>query len=183
MSMDAVSASGSAVASRAGGLQAQPRRSAPAQGGTPGASSVPNDSVELSPQASAQLAKLKARDTQVRAHEQAHMSAGGGLITGGPTYTYQEGPDGKRYAIGGEVSIDSSPVQGNPQATIAKAHQIQAAALAPADPSGQDESVASQAEAMAAQAEIELAKANAKSSASPGAGRSDTPGARVDVSG
>jgi hypothetical protein len=48
------------------------------------------------------------------------------------------GPDGKQYAVGGEVPIDLSPVSGNPQATVQKAETIQRAALAPADPSGPD---------------------------------------------
>ena len=55
-----------------------------------------------------QLKELKARDTEVRTHENAHQSSGGQLA-GSPSYTYQTGPDGQRYAIGGEVSIDVSP--------------------------------------------------------------------------
>lgn len=105
------------------------------------------DQVELSPEAQKEVAKLKARDQEVRAHEAAHMAAGGGVVTGGASYSYQQGPDGKRYAIGGEVSIDSSPVKDNPRATQIKAQQIQAAALAPADPSSQDRKVAAQAAA------------------------------------
>ena len=51
--------------------------------------------------------ELKARDAEVRAHEAAHIAASGGLA-GAPSYTFQDGPDGKRYAVGGEVSIDTS---------------------------------------------------------------------------
>ena len=79
------------------------------------------------------------------------MAAGGGL-TGGASYTYEIGPDGQRYAVGGEVSIDTSPVPNDAQATLAKANRIQAAALAPAQPSNQDRAVASAAAAMAAEA-------------------------------
>jgi hypothetical protein len=81
--------------------------------------------------------------------------------------------------VGGEVSIDTSPVAGNPEATIAKAHQIEAAALAPADPSGQDHSVATQAQAMAAAAEAELAAARSGGGKPGGPAR---PGAQVDLS-
>ena len=86
--------------------------------------------------------QLKARDREVRAHEQAHLNAAGSVALGGPSFSFQTGPDGRRYAVGGEVAIDTSPVAGNPQATIAKAKQIQRAALAPAEPSAPDRQVA-----------------------------------------
>jgi len=123
------------------------------------------DQVELSPEAQKEITKLKARDQEVRAHEAAHMAAGGGAVRGGASFSYQQGPDGKRYAVGGEVSIDASPVKDNPRATEQKALQIQAAALAPADPSAQDRKVAAQAAQMAAQALAELAAASRKDQA------------------
>lgn len=111
---------------------------------------------DLSPQQLAQVEKLKASDTKVRQHELAHLSAAGGLATSGPTYTYQRGPNGVNYAVGGEVNIDSSP--GNtPAETIARARTVQAAALAPADPSGQDRAVAARAQQQEQQARTELA--------------------------
>ena len=103
-----------------------------------------------------QVQALSARDAEVRAHEQAHMAAAGGLARGGPSYSTQLGPDGKRYAVGGEVQIDTSPVKGDPRATLQKAEQIQRAAMAPASPSAQDRSVASAAASMAAKARVEL---------------------------
>jgi hypothetical protein len=99
--------------------------------------------------------QLSATDRQVRTHELAHMAAGAGLA-GGATFTYQVGPDNQRYAVGGEVSIDTSP-GGDPEETIAKAQQIRAAALAPADPSSQDQKVAAMAAQMASVARLELA--------------------------
>jgi len=113
-----------------------------------------------------EIADLKARDQRVRAHEAAHLTAAGGLARGGASYTYERGPDGVAYAVGGEVSIDTSPVPGNPAATLAKAHQIQAAAMAPADPSPQDRSVAAAASAMAAQAQREVQRAQATGASS-----------------
>lgn len=103
-----------------------------------------------------QVEELKARDTEVRAHEQAHIAAGGSYVRGGARYDYQTGPDGKKYAVGGEVSIDTSAVEGDPQATINKAQVILKAALAPAEPSGQDKAVAAQARQMMASARKEL---------------------------
>lgn len=105
----------------------------------------------------AQLEALKARDQEVRAHEQAHLSAAGGIAVSGASYSYQRGPDGNAYAIGGEVSIDTSAVAGDPAATLDKAEQIRRAAMAPAEPSSQDRKVAAQATQMAAQARVELA--------------------------
>lgn len=111
----------------------------------------------LSPEALKLVEELKARDTEVRQHEQAHLAAAGGLALSGASYTYQRGPNGVNYAIGGEVQIDTSP-GATPEETIARAASIQAAANAPADPSGADRAVAAQAQQMAAQARSELAK-------------------------
>jgi len=118
-------------------------------------SEVPADA-ESSEGGTEMIAKLESRNRDVLAHEATHMAAAGGYIKGGASYTYQIGPDGKAYAIGGEVSIDMSPVPGNPRATITKMMAIRAAALSPADPSGQDMSVAAAASEMEAQARAQL---------------------------
>ncbi len=105
-----------------------------------------------------EVQKLSQRDREVRAHEAAHVAAGGQYVKGGATFQYQKGPDGKMYAVGGEVSIDASPVKNDPQATIIKMQAIKRAAMAPADPSGQDRAVASAAAAAESQARQESAK-------------------------
>lgn len=94
------------------------------------------------------LRELKDRDRDVRQHEQKHMAAAGELARGGPLYHYQIGPDGKPYAVGGEVQIDTSPVPGDPEATQRKAERVRQAALAPGDPSGPDMAVAQSARQM-----------------------------------
>jgi len=101
------------------------------------------------------LTELKTRDQEVRAHEAAHKAAGGPL-TGAASYSYKTGPDGNKYATGGEVPIDTGKVANDPEATVRKAQIIRAAALAPASPSAQDRAVAAQASAMAAEANGEL---------------------------
>ena len=121
---------------------------------------------ERSTKEQADLAKLRTRDREVRAHEQAHIAAAGGLAKGGATFSFQRGPDGKQYAVGGEVNIDTSPVSGNPEATIRKAQQIRAAALSPADPSAQDRAVAASAGSLEAQAHQELKKEKEETNAS-----------------
>ena len=97
---------------------------------------------------------LKKRDLEVKAHEQAHMAAGGPVVQSGATYQYQTGPDGKMYAVGGEVKIDISPER-TPEATIRKMQQVRKAALAPAQPSSSDRAVAAQASQVEAQARME----------------------------
>ena len=113
---------------------------------------------ELTPEEQQQVDELKARDQEVRIHEMAHVLAGGGYVTSGPSYTYQTGPDGKGYAIGGSVGIDTSPIEGDPEATIQKMQTVAAAALAPASPSGQDQKVAAAARQAETKARAELAQ-------------------------
>lgn len=101
------------------------------------------------------IRQLKARDAEVKAHEAAHAAVGGELA-GSPSFTYQKGPDGVRYAVGGEVPIDVSKVSGDPQATLEKMQRVQRAALAPAEPSTQDRQVAALAAQQAAEARSEI---------------------------
>lgn len=113
----------------------------------------------LTPEQQRALAHLQARDREVRAHEAAHQAAAGPYARGSARYSYETGPDGKRYAVGGEVQIDTAKVANDPQATLDKARIIRRAALAPAEPSAQDQRVARQAAALEAQAQRELAAA------------------------
>jgi len=105
--------------------------------------------------------ELQKVDDEVRAHEMAHIAAGGQYITSGATFSYQQGPDGKKYAVGGEVSIDTSPEPGDPEATLQKMQRVRAAALAPAQPSSQDLKVASNAASMTAKAMAEITQLQA----------------------
>lgn len=111
---------------------------------------------KLSSEELKQVEELISRDQEVRAHERAHMMVGGSLVRKGVSYQYQTGPDGQRYAVGGEVSIDSSAVNDDPSATIRKMQQVKRAALAPAEPSSQDRAVAAAAAQTEAAARQEL---------------------------
>lgn len=153
---------------------------------------------ELSAADQRRVAELARIDAEVRAHEQAHISAGRGVVTSGPTYTYTYGPDGKQYAVGGEVGIDTSPEQ-KPEANIDKGQRIQDAALAPTQPSPQDYQVAavgSQLEAQgrqdlslaqrmeqqaAAEAAAEARKAETKNAQQPPAAEATSITSRIDV--
>ncbi|WP_299482531.1 putative metalloprotease CJM1_0395 family protein [uncultured Roseibium sp.] len=100
-----------------------------------------------------QVQELAKRDREVRAHEQAHARVGG-AYAGAPSYTFQQGPDGKRYAVGGEVQIDTSKEK-SPQETIRKMQIVIRAALAPAEPSSQDLKVAQLARSQLSEAQAE----------------------------
>ena len=113
--------------------------------------------LELSPEDEQRVRDLKARDAEVRQHEQAHLAAAGDLASGGPTYTYETGPDGRRYAVGGEVQIQLRE-GGDPQETLENARRAKRAALAPAEPSAQDRRVAAKADALAQQAQRDIAQ-------------------------
>lgn len=110
---------------------------------------------KLSDEQQREIDALKRADTEIRRHEAAHSNAGG-RYTGAASFEYQVGPDGKRYAVAGEVPIDVSPVAGDPQATIAKMQVVKRAASAPTTPSGQDRSVAATAAKVEAEARAEL---------------------------
>lgn len=103
------------------------------------------------------LDQLRSRDAHVRSHEAAHIGAGGRYVRGGASFSYQTGPDGRQYAVGGEVGIDTSPIPGKPAETAEKMRVVRAAALAPSDPSAADLSVAAAAANAEAEALAELA--------------------------
>ncbi|MDV5390148.1 putative metalloprotease CJM1_0395 family protein [Shewanella xiamenensis] len=108
-------------------------------------------------QQKAQIDELKARDTEVKAHEHAHASVGGQYAQS-PSFKYEKGADGQRYATDGEVQIDVSIVPGDPLATINKMKQVYAAAMAPVDPSSADIRVAAQALQKMNEAKAKLAE-------------------------
>ncbi len=121
------------------------------------------DRVELSAAASddgrydsgqQEIQQLRSQDRQVRAHERSHKAAAG-AHAGPVSYTYTTGPDGRRYAVAGEVPIDVSPVEGDPDATILKMQQVRSAALAPAEPSAADRRVAAKAQQVEREAQAE----------------------------
>lgn len=113
------------------------------------------DANELTEEQQQEVERLKERDREVRAHEQAHARAGG-QYAGAPSYEYERGPDGHLYAVSGEVQIDAAPIANDPAATIVKMDIVIRAALAPQEPSAQDSRVASEARATKADARADL---------------------------
>lgn len=107
------------------------------------------------------IQKLRQIENRVIAHENAHKAVAG-KYAGAVSYTYTKGPDGKMYVTGGEVPLDTSE-ESTPEETIAKMEIIQAAALAPSDPSPQDIRVAQIAALKKIKAQIELSQRKASS--------------------
>lgn len=115
-------------------------------------------------QKDSQVRELENIQREVIAHEAAHKAAAG-EFGGAISYTYTEGPDGKRYITGGEVPIKLR--QGaTPEETLRNMQQVQMAANAPADPSGQDRQVAAKAAAIAAKAQSEIIREDESASES-----------------
>lgn len=129
------------------------------------------------------VAQMKARDREVRAHEQAHKAVGG-RYAGAISYDFTKGPDGQQYAVGGEVPIDVAPVKGDPRETVAKMEVVIAAALAPVEPSAQDRAVARQAQATKQEALAQLRRDKNEESQpfSVSAGNDDDAGGRSSLS-
>ncbi|RUM40528.1 MAG: catalase, partial [Desulfocapsa sp.] len=119
------------------------------------------------------LTELKQRDTEVRTHEQAHLSAAGAYAAGGASFSFTTGPNGKRYATSGEVPIDTSK-EDSPAATILKMQTVRRAALAPANPSSADRAIAAQASVKEAQARKDLQTEENNSSESTAKQRPET---------
>lgn len=168
--------------------QVRPQPS-PGSEGEPGAKTAPGAPAEQAPEKQddqgragapepsseerREIEQLKQRDREVRAHEQAHLAAGAGYVRGGVSYSFRRGPDGRQYAVGGEVSIDTSKER-DPAATLRKAETVKAAALAPANPSPQDMRIAAKAAQMAAQARQELAQQQREEAQGTDPAREDT---------
>lgn len=102
-------------------------------------------------------------ENNVKQHEQAHMSVGGGLVSAA-RFSYTVGPDGRRYVAGGEVSI-SIPSSNKEEDNIQTFERVKRAALAPADPSPQDIKTAAMASALLTAAYQKLAKQRSEAAA------------------
>jgi hypothetical protein len=132
---------------------------------SPDSAQKPPDEL-LSKSEMALLRELQKADRAVKAHEMAHLAAAGGYAKGGASFSYQRGPDGQNYAVGGEVKVDTSK-EATPAAMIKKMQIIRQAALAPADPSPQDQLVAAHATLQIAESSRDLQRAQAVQALQP----------------
>jgi len=85
------------------------------------------------------LDKFKQKDADVKAHEQAHASKA--QTTAPISYNYQVGPDGKLYATGGHVRLDTS-IPKDEKAASFKLDQLRNAASSPNELSSADAQIA-----------------------------------------
>ena len=98
------------------------------------------------------------RYNQIMAHEQQHAS----IIGGSPVIE----TDSNGVAVGGYVQIDVPSLnESDLEGTIEKAQKVVDAALAPSDPSSQDQSIASQAKDVLSKAQDMLAEKTEKAKA------------------
>lgn len=85
------------------------------------------------------LEKFKSKDAEVKQHEESHTANGVAKST--IKYNYQTGPDGKLYAVGGEVKLDTSLPSDEKQA-IDKLEKLASASSAPSQLSAADSQIA-----------------------------------------
>lgn len=121
------------------------------------------DDDELSAEDKRKLQDLKRKDAEIRRQEQMQRAVAGSVARGGPRYKYVEGPDGNKYAVSGETSLDTyfGDIFSNPEAALKKARQVRRAALA-GSPSARDRQVAARAAQVEAKARRILAQRDRK---------------------
>ncbi len=127
----------------------------------PPASAEPRPPGWLTPEELRDASELKRRDAEVREQERAQLSVGGPYVHGAQ-YQHRIGPDGRQYAVHGEVDLDVAPVPGSPEATIKKMQVVGRAARASARPSIQDRRVAALAARLELLARQELRRQQAE---------------------
>ena len=118
------------------GSTATPSAPADAPAGPAGAR-LPN---QLSDAEKRAVEELRRRDAAVRREEEAHAAVAG-KYGSPPAYTYERGPDGRLYRVGGSVAINAT-VSGDPEEIRRAGNRITAAAFAPVRPSSADRSAA-----------------------------------------
>lgn len=103
----------------------------------------PADARGLTPDEADQVERLRQRDSEVRRHEQAHSGALG-AYAGAVSYTYQIGPDGRSYAVGGSTEV-RPPSGSDAEQKAAWGRVVKNAAFAAGDASAADVAVAADA--------------------------------------
>lgn len=152
----------------AGGVtRAEYRQAREASSKEDGAYGNTSSTQDLDPVEEAVVNQLRARDSAVRQEEEAHAAAAGPYGSA-PQYTYQIGPDGNVYAIGGHVDVSVS-VSGSAADRDRALSTLQNAALAPNAPSGADMAAFRQASLLKSTMSSSDSTLTAKESASNGA--------------
>ncbi|MDJ0950240.1 MAG: putative metalloprotease CJM1_0395 family protein [Alphaproteobacteria bacterium] len=122
---------------------------------------------DLSPAEERQVARLRQIDSAVRQEENTH-AANAGQFASAPQYTYVTGPDGRRYAVGGQVNVRATNPSGDPRQAERAANILRNAAVSPNAPSAQD-LIAARSFGQAAGRAAQAYAAPAQASPEPGA--------------
>lgn len=101
------------------------------------------------PQAESETSQMESRSRRIVEHENRHAAilrdAPDNTADAKPQFVHKQGPDGRKYAVAGEVNTDLKPIPGNPHATEQKAESVYRSALGNADRSQSDYDAARQA--------------------------------------
>ena len=103
-----------------------------------------------------ELREIAFRSDNVRRRVWQQALVAGPLVKGQPNYDYMIAADEKMYVRSASVSIDNSPVSGDPEATIQKARKVRNAYMGVAMPNTADYKAASSAVTMGINARREL---------------------------
>ena len=95
-----------------------------------------------------EVEKIRRIDREVKRRELAHRAVAGNYVRGVVSFEYVTGPDGKKYAVEGHITIDAGPILNNPEASIRKAQAIKRAKL--------DRSVSAEVAKMEREARMDL---------------------------
>lgn len=109
----------------------------------------------------ARLAEMRARDKDVRDQKAAQARAAA-PYAGAANFEYETGPDGRQYAVSGEVKIDVSATVGDASETARKMEQILSATLAADELSVEDRRVLAEARKQRLEAQTDIIAANAE---------------------
>lgn len=103
------------------------------------------------------LTRRQNRDVQVRSHEHTHPVTTGRHASGSISYSYQIAPDGRPYAVGGHLNVDTSANRPRKKQSR-RCRQSWPQHLHRWIPSPQDRQVAGRASATLAKARVEMAE-------------------------
>lgn len=106
------------------------------------------NNLKLSQEEQKEVEEMRRINGEVKRRELAHRAVAGNYARGVISYEYETGPDGKKYAVEGHITIDARPILNNPEASIRKAQAIKSVKL--------DRSVSTEAEKMEREVRMEL---------------------------
>lgn len=111
---------------------------------------------------------MQDKSNEIKRHEERHSVALRDVDSDAkPQYKEEQGPDGRKYAVAGEVNTNVVPVPGNAKATEKKADAIYRSAMHDEKRSKEDNQVARQAMQMKQEAGKDSAGGNGNSMKSP----------------